>query len=82
MNRALADAVGFLNGFLAIVLVVAGALTGAALGGAGWAVLGFFVGNLVAIIVCGFVAVAIDIRNTLRSIHDHLTREINRPPPA
>jgi hypothetical protein len=78
MNRALADAVGFLKGFLAIILVIVCTLAGAAKGGAVGAALGFVAGDLAAIIVCGLVAVAIDIRNTLHSINDHLAKITSR----
>jgi hypothetical protein len=64
MNRLLADAVGFINGFLAICIIAVGTLAGGIAMGAGGALLGFVAGSIVAIVACGLLAVAIDIRNT------------------
>jgi hypothetical protein len=81
MNRTLANAVGFMNGFLAICIIVIGTLAGGLGGGGmGGAILGFLLASLVAVIVCGLVAVAIDIRNTLHSIDDKLVRPAASPP--
>jgi hypothetical protein len=79
MNRLLADAVGFINGFLAICIIAVGTLAGGIAVGAGGALLGFVAGSIVAIVACGLLAVAVDIRNTLHSIENQLARQTGRP---
>lgn len=77
MNRMLAKAVGLLNGFLAVCMIIGGTIAGiGGLGGPGGAIVGFIGGGLAAVLLCGLLAVAIDIRDTLHSIDDKLS---NRP---
>jgi hypothetical protein len=75
MNRLLSGTVGFLNGLLAIILVVGGAVVGTAFI---HAVVGFVVGGIlgliVAAIICGFLALVIEIRNELVKIREALER--------
>lgn len=75
MNKLLADAIGALNGVLAIGLVLAGGVIGAgagALGGRDFSSAGFLVGGLmgalVAVLVCGGLALLISIRDELRTM--------------
>lgn len=76
MNRFLASALGYLNavvGFL-ILLTCAGigGLAGAAWGEVGF---GFFLGSVLGVIVavimvCGFIALFVDVRNRLVELRD------------
>jgi len=72
MNRLLAGTVGFLNGLLAIILVVAGAVAGSAYIHVVGFVLGGILGLIAAAIVCGFLALVIDIRSELVRIREAL----------
>jgi hypothetical protein len=72
MNRFLANAVGFINALIAIVLILVGTVIGSNQGGGGM-VLGFIGGLLLAIFVCGLLALAIEIRNELVQIRKALT---------
>ncbi len=73
MNRFLASALGYLNdvvGFLiCLTCAISGGLAGAAWGEVGF---GFFLGSVIgmisAVVVCGFTALLLDIRNTIRNI--------------
>ncbi len=86
MNRLLADILGFLNGVVAIVLVLVGGMvgfqSGSIPGGVGmfggfqsestpvgllW---GLLVGAGFAVIICGFIALLVDIRNLLVELRD------------
>ena len=87
MNRLLATTVGFLNGLLALILIIGGAAIGHYLndqlvnygvqvsnyGG----VFGFFIGVMLAIIICGWLAIFISMRNELIEIRRLLTSAIN-----
>ena len=79
MNRLLSSAVGFLNALLAIILIIVGAILGTAFI---HAVVGFVVGGIlgfvVAAIICGFLALVIEIRSELVMIREALER-INPP---
>jgi hypothetical protein len=79
MNRLLAGTVGFLNGLLAIVLVVAGAVAGSASMHLAGFVLGGILGLIAATIICGFLALAVDIRNELVRIREALEQGSPRP---
>ena len=82
MNRLLAEAAGVLNGFLAIVLIVVGAVFGyAALPnnpGVG-VVVGLIVGFIVASIACGVVALVVEMRGELIRIREALNRAAGQP---
>jgi len=73
MNRFLASALRYLNavvGFLILLTcAISGGLAGAAWGEVGF---GFFLGSVIgvisAVVVCGFTALLLDIRNTIRNI--------------
>jgi len=72
MNRLLAGTVGFLNGLLAIILVVAGAVAGSVSIRVAGFVLGGILGLIAAAIICGFLALVIDIRSELVRIREVL----------
>jgi uncharacterized membrane protein len=80
MNRLLSGTVGFLNGLLAIILVIGGAVSGTAFT---HAVVGFIVGGIIglilAAIICGFLALVIEIRSELVRIREALERGNSRP---
>ena len=78
MNRLLAGTVGFLNGLLAIILVVAGAVAGSASIHVAGFVLGGILGLVAAAIICGFLALVIDIRSELVRIREALERSLPR----
>ncbi len=80
MNRLLSGTVGFLNGLLAIIVVIGGAVVGTAFM---HAVVGFVVGGILgliaAAIICGFLALVIEIRTELVRIREALERSHPRP---
>lgn len=77
MNRLLARSIGFLNVFIALILVLGGAGLGAAVGqkggstGAG-VVLGLIAGFIMAVLVCGVLALFIETLNELKKIRSDL----------
>ncbi len=79
MNKLLASALGYLNGLLAIVLVVGGGLAGEALrqtiGEPSAIIWGLSLGMFLAIVVCGLVAVFISMRNELVAIRNLLVKQ-------
>jgi hypothetical protein len=72
MNRFLANAVGFLNALVAIIIIVVGAVAGAKYGDF-YLVIGAVIGLAAAILICGLLALAVDIRNELVQIRKALT---------
>jgi hypothetical protein len=78
MNTFLASIVGFLNGFLALIFIISGAVIGNALnhelGGMGL-VLGLVIGLVLAIVVCGVLAIFITMRNELTQIRRLLAKD-------
>jgi DNA integrity scanning protein DisA with diadenylate cyclase activity len=79
MNRLLAGTVRFLNGLLAIILVIAGAVVGSVYSHALGFVLGGISGLVLAAIICGFLALVIEIRSELVRIREALERINTRP---
>ena len=76
MNSLLASIVGFLNGFLALLFIIGGAiigdeydplLEGFGLEGLGLP-LGLIIGVILAIVVCGILAIFVSMRNELMAI--------------
>ena len=69
MNKFLASSIAFVNQLLAVVLIVIGSLAGAA---DNWGIVGGFLGFIVAVIVCGTLALLVDIRDELTTIRKEL----------
>ena len=71
MNRFLASALGAGNALLAWVIILAPALVGGLhedFGGFAGFLGGLILGGMLAILVCGALALLIDIRNSLREL--------------
>lgn len=68
MNRFLARALSAANALLAWVIILAPALVGGNFEGSLGFLGGLFLGGLLAILVCGSLALLIDIRNSLREL--------------
>jgi hypothetical protein len=81
MNAFLAGIVGFLNGLLALLIILGVAVIGAdQVGGGGVGLLlGLIFGVITAGVVCGLLAIFIEIRSELIKIRIALTE---RPLPA
>ena len=87
MNRFLAGAVGIANALVAGLIIAVGTL-GAPYAQArlglgmphvvGATIVGALASTAIAVLVCGFLAVVIDMRNTLRQILD----EVRQPVPT
>lgn len=78
MNKFLASTVAWMNAILAIFIVVAGVAAGGnAYGGEG-AVLGAIAGIVVAVLICGLLALVVDIRNELVLIRNELRAQTGR----
>ena len=80
MNKLLAESVRFLNGLVAILLIVIGAMAGR-IGAAqsfgnpeGGMIIGALLGFIVAVMFCGLLATFIEIRNELVAIRQALAR--------
>lgn len=75
MNRFLASALGFLNGVVAVIILLICPIIGGRIG-ADWGEIGFgfllgsVIGVIIAVVVCGFIALLIDIRNILVKLRD------------
>lgn len=73
MNRFLASALRYLNAMVGFLILLTCAISGG-LAGAAWDEVGFgfFLGSvtgvIIAVVVCGFTALLLDIRNTVRNI--------------
>ena len=75
MNKFLADSLGWLNAVLAIVIVLAGWALGLLGTQDFWgAIVGAVGGFLVAVLICGVLAVLISIHNELKAIHIKLAQ--------
>ena len=77
MNRWLASGLGRLNGLIAFLLILGGLVVGITSGGqlgssAGFAMglTGAVIGVFLAILLCGFLAILIDMKDTLRRIEE------------
>lgn len=73
MNRLLADTLGFINGLLAVVIVLAGALVGySGTLGTGNRILGLVVGSVAGLLIagslCGLIAFLVLIEGHLRTL--------------
>lgn len=71
MNHFLASIVGFLNGLLALILIIGGAAIGSTLEDQfdiNGVVIGLIVGIILAVVVCGLLAIFISMRNELIAI--------------
>ena len=71
MNHFLASIVGFLNGLLALILIIGGAAIGSTLEDQfdiNGVVIGLIVGIILAVVVCGLLAIFISMRNELIGI--------------
>lgn len=77
MNRWLASGLGRLNGLLALLLIFAGLVVGIMSGvrlgpsmGFVMGLIGAVMGGFLAILVCGFLAILIDMKDTLHRIEE------------
>ncbi len=68
MNKMLVEAVSMINALLAVLFIGGGAIAGLDYAGGGGLFVGLLVGFLVAVAVCGILAIFIEIRNELISI--------------
>ena len=85
MNQILADAVRGVNAFVACIIMLAGALVGVAAGHSAdgmllLGVLGLALGFVVAVLVCGTVAVLCQIEHHLHDLVEVHRREGKLPP--
>jgi len=74
MNKLLANIIGVLNGFLALLFIIGGALIGADTHSDGGLVIGLVIGLILAITVCGVLAIFISMRDELTVIRGILDR--------
>ena len=74
MNRFLANVIGAANSAIAFIIIGAGTLVGLTRGPDG-GLLGFVVGFVVALLVCGLLALVIDMHNELVLIRKALTTQ-------
>jgi hypothetical protein len=82
MNRFLADALGKLNALIAGVIILLGVIIGLASlfsqSGGFFIMLGSILGSIVvAVLVCGLLALVIDIRNSNREILEQLRNRVS-----
>lgn len=74
MNNILTSAIGFLNGLFAVIIVLIVTAAGFYQNGLIGGLFGLVGGFLLAILVCGILAVAISIRNELVGIKEILSK--------
>jgi hypothetical protein len=76
MNRLLAGAVRFLNGLLAVLMIAIGLVVGAGISqnSSAGALLGAIIGFAAALMVCGMLALFIEMRTELIRIRTALER--------
>ena len=66
INQLLAASIGLVNALLAIFLVLIGLVTGILWFGAAWGIIvGLVVGAMLAVVICGTLAVLVNIRDLL-----------------
>lgn len=68
MNKMLVEAVSMINALLAVLFIGGGAIAGLGYAGGVGLIVGLLAGFLVAVAVCGILAIFIEIRNELISI--------------
>ena len=82
MNSLLANTIGLLNGLLALFFIIAGALIGQSqLEGMGL-IVGLVVGFILAVVVCGILAIFISMRDELIEIRKLLNKISKQAPSA
>jgi len=83
MNKVLAATIRFLNGFLALFLIVMGGALGKqyslmiGLHASTGAIIGVIGGFVVAVVICGFLALFIEMRSELIRIREVLEKTTN-----
>ena len=77
MNKFLASTIGFLNGLLAVIFIAGGAAAGSQMQEQGdlGTFLGLLAGLGLAVVICGFLALFIDMRNELIQIRKALNTD-------
>ena len=81
MNSLLASIVGILNGLLAFLFIIGGAIIGhSLLDDGGGLVLGLVIGLILALVVCGVLAIFISMRNELIAIRHLLDKQSKEVP--
>jgi drug/metabolite transporter (DMT)-like permease len=84
MNKLLAGAIRFLNGFVAVIFVIVGFVVGNVFsdrfsdvppGAASLTILGAVMGFMVAVIACGLLALFIEMRTELIKIREILEKQ-------
>ncbi len=75
MNRFLATSLGSANALFAILLILAGPIVGWQMGEMAGAVLGILGGLSAAVLICGFLALLVNIRDVLESILHALEKD-------
>jgi hypothetical protein len=84
MNKLLAGAIRFLNGFVAVIFVIVGFVVGNVFsdrfsdvppGAARLTILGAVMGFMVAVIACGLLALFIEMRTELIKIREILEKQ-------
>ena len=82
MNSLLANTIGVLNGLLALFFVIVGALIGQSqLEGMGL-IVGLVLGFILAVVVCGILAIFISMRDELIEIRKLLNKIAKQAPSA
>ncbi len=78
MNKFLASATATINVFVAWALILGSPILGMSFAGAEGFIVGLFAGLILAVLVCGILALLIDMRNCLREIAAAARREAVR----
>ena len=82
MNSLLANTIGVFNGLLALLFVIAGALIGQSQLEDMGLIVGLVVGFILAVVVCGILAIFISMRDELIEIRKLLNKISKQAPSA
>jgi hypothetical protein len=77
LNKWLANSLGGINALLAVGIILSGGVAGSSMGGGAGFIVGAIFGAVFAVLVCGFLAIILEIRAQLTEVNKHLGAILN-----
>ncbi len=77
LNKWLANSLGGINALLAVGIILFGGAAGSSMGGEAGFIVGAIFGAVFAVLVCGFLAIILEIRTQLIEANKHLGAILN-----